>query len=106
MTKDTTPHAHGFAPQGIAAPFLDTQTLGGDDGYFHTENAPTHATDGSAKGQSPETPLVKASQGGAAAAEDDLDSKTKAELVTLAENRGVEIDARASKATILEALRG
>jgi hypothetical protein len=39
-------------------------------------------------------------------ADDDLEGKTKAELLELAESKGVEISRSAKKAEIIEALRG
>jgi hypothetical protein len=97
-------------PPVDTAQYLDTQTLEGGEGYFHTENDPTHATDGTAEGQSPETELVRASRSGAgpeqmAIDDDGLDAMTKQELKDLADSRGVEYSATATKAQILEALR-
>jgi hypothetical protein len=89
------------------ADYLDTQTLSGGDGYFHTENDATHATDGTATNQSPETPLVTASREGAAAEPGDgLDDLTNAELAGMAEAQGIDVPARANKAQLLAALRG
>lgn len=80
---------HGLAnptdPQ--RAPHLDTQTLGGDEGYFHEENAPTHRTDGNAEGQSPETPLVAASRGESPAA-----AETQAHSTATADTEGFSPD--------------
>lgn len=122
MTDKTT-HAHGFhAPPVGQAPYLDTQTLGGDDGYFHTENAPTHRTDGTAVNPDDDTgatPLVLASQSTASSGGqatnftvsntprgDGLDEMKNADLRALADERGVDVPPRANKATLLAALRG
>lgn len=104
MTKT---HAHGFAsPPVAAAPYLDTQTLGGDDGYFHTQDDAQHVTDGTAHNGSPETPLVVASQGHPQQlSADGLDEMTKKDLEALADERGVDLPPRANKAEIVEALR-
>lgn len=95
------------------ADYLDTQTLAGGDGYFHTKNAPTHATDGTATNPDgdQETPLVRASrgEGDAAPAGDDYETNpdwTNAKLAGLAEDRGLEIPKRANKAQLVALLRG
>jgi len=95
------------------ADYLDTQTLAGGEGYFHTENAPTHRTDGTAVNpdDSGETPLVRASRGEATntittAATDDYETWTNADLSAEAERRGLELPKRANKATLVSLLRG
>lgn len=117
MTKDLqaaplqeSSPVHGFPVNETTDPadYLDTQTLAGGKDYFHTENAPTHRTDGKASGQSPETALTRASrsqpeqQGDV---EDEYSSMTNPELRDLAEERGLNVEPRANKATLLEALR-
>lgn len=115
------------------APYLDTQTLGGDAGYFHDSDDADHATDGSAQNQSPKTSLVAASAeqpaeaqrpastAGTASAsnmtttttaqpatpeDDGLEQLTNAQLTSLAKQRGVELPKRANKAQMVAALRG
>lgn len=52
---------------------------------------------------------LKAEAGGQSdaepAASDEIETKTKRELIALAESQGIEIDARAKKAEIIESLR-
>lgn len=105
--------SHGFAVEPVTDPanYLDTQTLAGGDGYFHTENAPTHATDGTAQGQSPETPLVAQSRATTTASVstpegDGLDEMTNSELRDLADAQGIDVAPRANKAALITALRG
>lgn len=95
------------------ADYLDTQTLGGGEGYFHTQNAPTHRTDGKAEGQSGETELVRQSRANTTATvstpdpEDDrLEEMTNPQLRDLAAARGVDVEPRANKAALVAALRG
>jgi hypothetical protein len=94
-------------PPVDTAEYLDTQTLEGGDGYFHTGEGDEEFQ----SQQSPETELVRASREGAgpeqmAIGDDDgLDAMTKQELKDLADSRGVEYSATATKAQILEALR-
>lgn len=84
-----------------AAEYLDTQTLDGGEGYFHTGN-------GAAPEQSPETPLVAASRG-----EEPPTSKpgrayeemTVAELRERAADRGIPTGGL-KKAELVAALRG
>lgn len=82
------------------ADYLDTQTLAGGEGYFHTENDPEHHAR-----NSPETPLVAASRGEAESNPDGLDEKTNKELQALADERGIDVGKKPNKATLLEALR-
>jgi hypothetical protein len=86
-----------------AADYLDTQTLSGGDGYFHTENAPTHATDGTATNASPETPLVAASRGEDAPAE-EKPAPTNTELARRLEDAGIDVPSKATKAELTKAL--
>jgi hypothetical protein len=99
------------------ADYLDTQTLAGGEGYFHTENAPTHRTDGTAVNpdDSGETPLVRASRGESTSASnvsttvaqtDDFEDRTNADLKALAEQRGLDVPPRANKAALVALLRG
>lgn len=104
------PGMQTFDPQiGPAerADYLDTQTLAGGDGYFHTENAPTHATDGSAVNPdgSGETALTTASRGESAnAPAEEKAAPTNAELARRLEDAGIDVPARANKADLVEAL--
>lgn len=91
------------------ADYLDTQTLSGGEGYFHTENADTHRTDGKAKGQSEPTALVQASTTtgtATTASADDYETRTNADLTREAKSRGLEIPKRANKAQLVALLRG
>lgn len=102
---------HGFPVVTDTDPanYLDTQTLAGGKGYFHTENAPTHATDGSATNPDgdQETPLVRASRADASAASSDqYETWTNTALQDELDRRGIEAPPRANKAQLVAALRG
>lgn len=93
------------------ADYLDTQTLAGGDGYFHTENAPTHATDGTAVNPSEETPLVKASRGEADAGSGEPDGgeekppPTNAQLIQRLVDAGLPLPGKKpNKAALQKAL--
>lgn len=101
------PGMQTFDPQiGPAerADYLDTQTLAGGDGYFHTENAPTHATDGSAVNPdgSGETALTAASRGNAEP--DAKPAPTNAELARRLEDAGIDVPKKANKDDLVKAL--
>lgn len=90
-------------PEPDPGEYLDTQTLDGADGYFHTEDDAEHQAQ-----QSPETDLVIASQGQTSILDpnaDGLDGLTRQELMDLADSRGVTYPPRPTKAQLLEALR-
>lgn len=96
-----------------SADYLDTQTLAGAEGYFHTENAPTHATDGTAvnpEGDTGETPLVAASRGDTAARvatpeDGSLEALTNGALIERLKAEGKAVPRGYNKAKLIAALR-
>lgn len=124
--RQASSDVHGFPAETQTDPaeYLNTQTLGGGKGYFHTENNATSAPVS-------ETPLVKASRGGEspAAAEtqraatgkpeaptpaptdldpkpEDLGALTNADLIGRLNDAGIPVPKPANKAALVKALRG